>query len=419
MVSACAALLGSICDKFSFQTKCDCSRSQNQIVVVGDLKSTVVERLPKGLPEAEKESRLKTIGHLTKTDLDRKDGDQEPMTQKEYKQLIEKTTEVALYGSHTALLWNFLKMNHVRDPYDLQRLRGIGSISDEQFKILEKAFNRYGHEALLVVPRCFSDLNPEYQAIFLDAAKKSKKYLKKEEEPTPWNKDLLSTAIFKTSSRLDLSQLDTSPPDKDPELDEKKPAHDENVERLLQELTISSKRIEEDKKKPFALLRLELLCYINNIPVKRIAKGLEPEDLAKIRRTLPELLTLQGTMYHIFLSLRTTIVPEELKLQYGFTTQVLMAVKNEMKRHLQLTTDFQLCGELANLRVYALALLFRVAKKFSAEDVKHFNNKYQVDEWVSSSRKHTPLNRTPYSEADVSYHSISIAPLRPLTMDPN
>ncbi|HSX26154.1 MAG TPA: hypothetical protein VLE89_04015 [Chlamydiales bacterium] len=422
MVSACS-LLGALFTKCceSLSLSCDCSNTQ-QIVVVKDLKSKVVRQLPE-LSDEEKESRVKTIGHLTKRDLDKKDGDQDlTMTRKEYDQLIEKTTEVALYGSHAALLWNCLKMNktQIRDVYDLQRLRGIGSISDEQFKILEKAFNRYGHEALLVEPRCFSDLIPEYQAIFLDAAKKSKKHLRKEEEPTPWNKDLLSSTIFKTSSRLDLSQLDTSPPDKDPiELDEKRPAHDENVERLLQELTISSKRIEENKKKQFALLRLELLCYINNIPVKKIVGGLAPEELAKIRRTMPELLALQGAMYHIFLSLQTTTVPAELKAQYGFTTPVLMEVKREMQRHIQLTTDFQMFRELANVRVYALAFLFRVAKKFSPKDAVHFNEKYQADEWVSSSRRHTPLNRTPYSETnDMSFHSISIAPpTRPLTMD--
>lgn len=334
-----------------------------------------------------------------------------PIYEREYYIFQNKIEIVKKFGSIAASLWHNLKLLKVKDKYDLLRIKEVGLINTSQVEILEKGFTNYGSRALLE-KTYFAQIGPQFQAIFIKAAEHFESHflLKEEQSYTAWTFENTSDQSRTPLSRRRPFISVQAKESEIREIDFKEVKfHKENseLERLIEEFKVNSDLIPPEKMEGFSILRIQILCHLNNINIKKVTemsleKSLNRKEIQRIRDGLPRLNELQGTMQHVYHCIRRTMLPSELKSQHGFTTAALTCYKWENSYHKDFVTDLNASVSMVFLKVYALAILFRIASKFSPRQIEELNQTYEIGNWFSTDKKIVQLERTPSSGGENS-----------------
>lgn len=322
-----------------------------------------------------------------------------PLTDKESERLQAGARLVWQYGSPAALLWNMLQQRRIESEAGLINLERIGMLSGKQREILSLGLRQFGQAFLARGP--FAEAGPGVQAVFIRAAKKfSKQFLQSYAGLSRWTE-----APAERREREELSLIRTEPQQAAradsgiPDVDEKIEDMSRSLAHLVQEVEIRDRSLSQPQILRSGVVRAQLLAYANGIPARKIDEdSLTKAETERIAGSIPRLRALDGAILHLYLSLKRTIVWEELQDHYAFPAPVLKALKEELRTHAQFLADLGSCEELIGLKTYALALLFRMAEKFPQDQLRHFNGKYRLAEWASASRVHSPHHHTPSPE---------------------
>lgn len=351
------------------------------------------------LEPAESWCRLAAASAMAGIDLADKIRTGQPLTDKESERLQADTRLVWLYGSPAALLWNMLQQHRVDSEAGLINLERIGMLSSKQREILALGMRQFGIAFSVRGP--FAEAGPGIQAVFIRAAKKfSKEFLRSYAGLSRWTE---APAVRREREELSASHLEPQPlaliGERVPDIDEKIQETSPRLARLLENLEIRDRSLSAPQMRACALARAQLLAYANGVPVRKISDDLLTEaEAGRIEASIGKLKRLDGAIFHLYLSLKRTIVWEELQDHYAFPAPVLDALKEELRTHAQFLADLGSCDDLIGLKTYALALLLRLAEKFPAGQLRHFNGKYRLAEWAAASRVVSPHHKSPSPE---------------------
>ncbi len=351
------------------------------------------------LEPAESWCRLAAAGAMAGIDLADKIRTGEPLTDKESERLQADARLVWLYGSPAALLWNMLQQRGVDSEAGLLNLERIGMLSSKQREILALGLRQFGPAFLAKGP--FAGAGPGIQAVFIRAAKKfSKQFLQSYAGLSRWTE-----APAGREELVDLSRNHREPiplvrtGSGIPDIDEKIQEVSAQLAHLVEELEIRDGSLSDPQIRASGVARAQLLAYANGIPAGKIdTDSLTLAEAGRIEASIRNLKMHEGAIFHLYLSLKRTIVWEELQDHYAFPSSVLKALKEELRTHAQFLADLGSCDELIGLKTYALALLLRLAEKFPVGQLRHFNGKYRLSEWVAASRVHSPHHTSPSPE---------------------
>lgn len=354
-----------------------------------------------GVDPGEEWCRLTAASALAGIDLADKIVRGDPLTEKESQRLEADVRVVSRYGSPAAFLWNFLKKRNIQSEADLVNLKRIGTITKKQLEVLITGMRKYGMDQFLGT-NAFAEAVPGVQAVFVLAAKLfSKEAIRSASGMLRWSEPPQRTDDSTEFSPDSLVRRisGSSHANEIPELDEKETEVSESLRELIQLLSIKEKSLSSAQVRFTGVLRTQLLAYMKRIPIIKIeADTLQPAEAIEILGAIPRFKELEGGIFHLYVSLKRTIVWEELRDHYGYPPQLLKALKEELRTHLEFLADLACSKEAIGLKVYGLALLYRLAEKIEPSQLRHYNQVYKPTEWTQASRAQTPGRKTPSPE---------------------
>ncbi|MBS0625185.1 MAG: hypothetical protein JSS32_03970 [Verrucomicrobia bacterium] len=339
-----------------------------------------------------------------KFDLEERFKNNEQIYMNEFEIFNNNIELVRLFGAAAATLWRILKTYKVQDIHDLNRLRDAHLITSEQIQILEHALD--DTDDLIGGPN-FSDLSLPVQAIYLEAARKFNPayLLHRNGSYIPWfhrddDADLSQSnpVLRRTlSGHLGLRPLNVLSGDS---TDFKLEDENREYSQLLDRLTVRDPSIDPDKEIQFAVLRAQILCYVLDISTDKVIEGtLSKEEIRSIDRYVDRLKELQGTMYHIFRSIKKTTRWQALQRQRQFTDAAIKIYLDENDIQKDFAVDLHNAPSVFSLKskVYALAVLFKIANAFDEDIIDRLNKTHPISTWFITEHKDTPVDLTPSS----------------------
>jgi|GEM_PF-6934028 len=289
-----------------------------------------------------------------------------PIDEVTLRKLESQVARMQKYGSLAAFLWKSLKEEKCKNEKALDILVKNKVILPKQAAILAKIF-KIGKRASFFNKNSFSEVERSIQSIFLKAAESSpEKFIRKqgfiswcsiELTPPPSSEGFSESAESESSQQQEIKQI---------------------MRRLS---THGEDESDSESGSLLGVRRTELLCRVHGFKETSLHRLTELQAPV-LNESIERLEELDGTIAHLFFSLKTSQETNYLVYRRDIPTYIAQEIEKEIDKSPEFIREIKEKENLIDLSVSSLWILYEIANRISSKTlIDKWSSKYSLQSW--------------------------------------